>query len=501
MSLSATQYNTLKLTLRSLLSGNRFAATPNVGEADLLGFWNQLVTDSGAGVALSAPLDQSIDYVFRARLCGAVGRLPDADWASFFTTLTTDATATASLPVGQYTEAKKQLRAVLSAYSLSPGTMSEATLLGYMATRTSTLRFIATRSQVPTLTSNGLFSMMSRYGHFARGDITSIKVAWANWCADGTLPSIASNVLSVAASIEYPAGTFTQVKFSGAVTGSANPFTTLWSDFISVSIPNGAEFWVRTWQTGTAGILFTSSPYNPAIAEASVFPGTNQTMSGTVVPTASQIFGPCAIIGRTNNKAAFIIGDSRQAGAFDTGLSAIGGWGEMNNGLNAYGYCVNAQPGATTANYLGASGTIQALYADLAQYATDVVSCFGINDLNSISAAALQTNQGLIRALSPTLKFHATTLNPNTSPTSSDNWATLANQIPAASNAQRVVYNTAVRLNGLGFDPGFDCAAVGESSLNSGKWQVDGTAFKYTGDGLHPTPFTCGLYVSAGFTL
>src|SRR4051812_41133188 len=82
-------------------------------------------------------------------------------------------------------------------------------------------RLIASRLSVPTNTQNGLLSMMSRLGSFARDDISSIKLAWTNWIADGSMVNIAGNVLSVAASIEYPAGTFTQIKFGGASTGSA----------------------------------------------------------------------------------------------------------------------------------------------------------------------------------------------------------------------------------------------------------------------------------------
>lgn len=54
--------------------------------------------------------------------------------------------------------------------------------------------------------------------------------------------------------------------------------------------------------------------------------------------------------------------------------------------------------------------------------------------------------------------------------------------------------NTDVRANSLGYTGSFDCAAVSESSLNSGKWKVDGTTFKYTTDGTHHSPFCYGLY-------
>jgi hypothetical protein len=490
MALPTSQYRTFRDLLRIMLSIEGVGPS----DGDVMSFFKQLLADASGATPLSSSRNFLCGEIFRRILSGNASNPTDADVVSFWTQFATDSSA--AVAMGQtvsYQRMRQALRGSISCDGLSP---TDADVLGYFAVYAGALRFIATRAQVPDLTQNALFSLMSRTGHFARDNITSIKIAWANWCADGTLLNITSNVMSIAASIEYPSGTFTQVKFSAATTGSANPFTTLWSDFASVVIPNGAEFWVRTWQTGTAGIVFHSVPKNTTILEASSFPGSNQTMSGSVTDTASQIYGPCAIVGRTSKKTVYIVGDSRQNGATDTGLSAIGGWGEMNNGLDAYAYSVNAQSGTTTAGYLGIAGALQ---TDLAQYATDVVSAFGINDLNSITSSQLVTNQGSIRALFPTARFHVTTLAPST--TSTDSWATLVNQTPAASNAQRVVYNTAVRLNALGYDPAYDCAAVAESSLNSGKWQVDGTANKYSIDGLHQSVFCYGLYASAGFTL
>lgn len=137
MALTATQYSSMKLALRALLSGNRFAATPNLGESDLLGFWNQLGSEAATAASLPAAQDAAIDFVFRSRLCvGLAARVPDADWATFGTQLGTDAAGAAALPAAQYAQLKLQLRAILSAYSLAPGTVSEATLLGYLKSRT-----------------------------------------------------------------------------------------------------------------------------------------------------------------------------------------------------------------------------------------------------------------------------------------------------------------------------------------------------------------------------
>jgi len=359
------------------------------------------------------------------------------------------------------------------------------------------LRFIASRAQVPSVVSAGTQSMMSRFGSFARDDITSLKLAWANWFQLGIVAGIGGNVMSIAASIEYPAGVLTQVKFGGVATGTTGPSTTLYSDTIPVTIPNGAQFWIRTWQTGTVGVLFGTVSTDASLGEASSFPGANQTMGGTVTNNTALICGPCAIIGMSAKKAPFNIGDSRFAGTGGNAFDGTGGYGEMGNGLNQYAWNNYGSPGLSASQYLAGAGALQ---ADLVQWCTDIVSGFGINDfIGAQTSAQVQTSQTGIRALYPTKNFHVTTIDADT--TSSDSWATTGNQTIFAGNAQRVAYNTQVRINSLGFNPAFDCAVVSESALNSGKWQVNGVANKYTSDGLHSSGFCYTLYQTAGFTL
>jgi len=112
-----------------------------------------------------------------------------------------------------------------------------------------------------------------------------------------------------------------------------------------------------------------------------------------------------------------------------------------------------------------------------------------------------------------------TTITPST--TSTDSFATLANQTAAlsfstAGNGTREQLNDWLRDGGPIRDG--VAAAIGapdairsshnahplsgvlemadtvESSRNSGKWKVDGTALKWTGDGIHPSNYA---YVQA----
>jgi hypothetical protein len=186
MALSALQYSLLKLSLRAFSSANRYTV-PNLSEADLNSFWNQLAAEATAsGVALSAPVDAAIDRTFRAMV--ATGndflRFPDADWATFFTQLTTDAAGAATLPAAQYAAVKLQLRATLSAYNVSPFTVSDAALLGYLQPRVGS-SFAGDFGALFTgygLTVNGYF----RSDLGVSGTAGTGKSTWANQLGSGS---------------------------------------------------------------------------------------------------------------------------------------------------------------------------------------------------------------------------------------------------------------------------------------------------------------------------
>jgi hypothetical protein len=119
------------------------------------------------------------------------------------------------------------------------------------------------------------------------------------------------------------------------------------------------------------------------------------------------------------------------------------------------------------------------------------------------------------------VKYYTATIPPPTS--STDNWATVANQTLNPNNTIRVNYNNWMR---DGFPIAYStllAAAVGstganiirignprhpisgyfeiadtvESGRDSGKWISNGTAFYYTGDGLHGTSNSYPLMAAA----
>lgn len=126
---------------------------------------------------------------------------------------------------------------------------------------------VATGVILPTLQYSGWLQMNSRTPHVARDDITQLKVAFPSFYVNGASgeASVGGNV-TFTASIEYPAGTFTQVKWSTAssIVQAANSYSL--SDWVTVTIPKGKVFWVRNFAvTAAAGGL----PYATIIAYGS----------------------------------------------------------------------------------------------------------------------------------------------------------------------------------------------------------------------------------------
>jgi len=111
------------------------------------------------------------------------------------------------------------------------------------------LGLVATRCRMTQQTS-GFASAMYRSSHTSTDAITSLKLVFPNFQLGNPDTSNAA-VMTITASIEFPAGTFTQVKFGGSASGTIPDFGLVTSDFVNVSIPNATQFWVRFFQSGS----------------------------------------------------------------------------------------------------------------------------------------------------------------------------------------------------------------------------------------------------------
>lgn len=361
---------------------------------------------------------------------------------------------------------------------------------------------VATKCYIPSAVSTINKTATSRSHHIARDDISALKIELPNWYwARGTTgpETNGGGNITVTASIEYPAGTFTQVLFSGSSSKVIASGASALSDAVSVSIPNGASFWVRTFVNAVTAIVFCEG--NTGFARRDLGNGeayeyaasgvTDKTMGGTITDAgaaSSPIYVPSAIIAQTSNPSVLIIGDSRDWGFTDT-LDTSGDLGDLARGLGpSFGY-INAACAGDTFSALIAAGTKRQA---LKQYVSHVVVGDAINSLrsggsgqNKTAATVLTELQSVLGMFSDKRCLTTTCGGPNS--TSSDNFATTANQAPNTNSAQITAYNDAIRAgvaNSAGY---FEIADQVESARNSGKWWVTGVANATTTEGLHST--------------
>lgn len=364
---------------------------------------------------------------------------------------------------------------------------------------------IATRGAVHNNKHTTNKQANARSSHFARETITSLRLVLGAYAVltSGSTPTAGSGETgsgasqTVEAAIEYPSGTMTRVTFSGSNTGTIADAGTLISDAVSVSIPRGAQFWVRQYITGAGFVVYTSrnglASLSASLGEGSEFAASglaNKVMSGSIPGASGTNVYPLAIIGTTSRPTVFFWGDSRAAGTGDT-MDSTGNISYCTKLLGrSYAYAGSMIPG-DLASASVASNSQRLL---LIPYASHIAVQLGINDVGAAVASAtiLASLQSLWTAIAavkqPQAKLYQATLEPYT--TSSDSWATLANQTVTANEANRVALNTSLRASPqTNLESFIDVADVLEAGRNSGKWNVTSLANGWTADGLHASAY------------
>ncbi len=341
--------------------------------------------------------------------------------------------------------------------------------------------------------SAGYQQMMSRTKHFAYEDIDAFSLIFGNWHAS-PVEADGGATLTLTASVEYPVGVFTQVRFSGSASGTISPGSNRASDTVSLEIPEGAEFWVRTYATCSAGVVHT---YNVSGNDQSANSNAHQsrfgasgvsdvTMGGTITSMSQSTglaYGPMAIVGATTKPSVVIYGDSIALGHGDQADGDVH-IGSIARSLGeTYPCLIVARGGEKLDEFLSGNAKRRAL----AQYCTHVVCAYGNNDIFSGGASAQALSDGLdeFAGLFPDRVVYTITITPRS--TSTDNWATEGNQTPAAADNVKDKYNTFVRNSRPGVEGYFEIADVAEPVRGGGIWKVTGAANGYTADGIHPT--------------
>lgn len=356
-------------------------------------------------------------------------------------------------------------------------------------------RFVGTRQYLPvawnTSYSPVFQSWTARRYHWSRGAITSLQLGFPNWRSylnpesdqefDNNVP------VTVTASIEYPVGTFTQVKWSGSSSTSVAPGATGWSDNVSVSIPDNTQFFVRIYMSSSGQLPVVYSNQDVANGDLNQV-GSDLTMGGTITNwSLGGTVAPYFLIGPTSSPAVAILGDSRtyQGSGGENGDPGHMDGGEVARTIGAhFSYLNMAMSGEAASTFINSPST--AHRRSMLQYASDVVVAYGINDVNAYGESAATTENYLTQVyhlpeMSGKLIFQDT-IYPTSS--STDGWTTVANQTTInPANTSRNAVNSWIRANTAGIT-GFNevSLAIEASPSGSGLFIAPPAV---TNDGLH----------------
>jgi lysophospholipase L1-like esterase len=335
---------------------------------------------------------------------------------------------------------------------------------------------------------------------------TDLRFHFNNWAWDGTnlVEIAAANTITTKACLKY-GSLFYPVSIRGQRSVTLDPWGEIVTDPIAVELPAGAEaelqFQVLTPASGTAPRGHQGG--GPGVATvAGYVTGDSVDATSGITNAFVDFWGPSAVTGTVYGApkpqlAIFV--DSIGAGLADTtagssasnsGGSKGGPWSWITRGINNTVPAVRiGGPGDLLQNVVTGKAGHRLAYAT---GASSAVMQMGTNDIAS-NGRTLAQLQADISTWATMMRNRGVsglwlcTLLPRT--TSTDSWATAANQTPLASESVRVAYNNWVRntaVSALGLNGYIEVADTLETSRDSGLWKVNGSAQYATPDGIHP---------------
>lgn len=376
---------------------------------------------------------------------------------------------------------------ILHAQSFAIFQVAGSTYNGISATRTG----VSAQATASFDTTNK--QMMARSAHIARAGISNVKIIESNFFVDSGFEVGSGATAVIKASIEYPQGVCTQILFSGSSSGNVVNGSTLLSDGVNVSIPNGATFWVRRYWTSTGGVIYTGNIQtitgdNLNVGVSGI---ADQTVScDGITNSGSNILSiPLAIVSPIAVPSLCFLGDSITYGIGDS-TSANGDRGAVARSIGpTFGYTNLGAPSDKAQTYVAQSHAGRgATYP----YCSHKIVWYGANDLNGgRTAAQLESD---LTTVYGTLGTGARVFQNSILPWDS-NAPTCSTVL--SWEAQRLILNDALKGGSFGPSKGaFDTSGVVETSIDSGAWKT--TPQAWSGDCIHPNPFGAGQIATIG---
>lgn len=375
-------------------------------------------------------------------------------------------------------------RAALATFFTAAATAVGAGLPAYLGV-------VSSGTHVPNYvsTTNKFIGVTSE--HTMIQAVTSFRLVYANWrVAAGEIDGVAA---TASVGIEYPAGVFTRVLFSGVTPGVLAAGSTTESDPIALSIPAGAKYKVHAklgWASGFfiacdnmsyhASMRFSEGAATGDVPDYSLGGGQ---WAAPAVNTATYAHPPIAIVATTTKPTVALFGSSTPRGFGDLTITDYGVMGYLQRAFSPTAAVMDL---AVSGDSFTNSASSRTKRLALLKYTSHVVASIGTNDIYGAPAwTAAQTitaYNALITSIGPTKKIWLALYQPR----NTGSWAFYGTQVVNATlEAHRVNVNNAVKGGLVGVTGVIDGLSASENNVNpeDGRWRFDlGVS---TTDGIH----------------
>ena len=352
-----------------------------------------------------------------------------------------------------------------------------------------------------------------RTGPFPASDV---RLIYCNWYDGGETD--VTNALSLDASLELGDGSaYVPANFAGSKGGTMPAAAQAYmSDPLPITLAADSIYFARTSLGIAQSAYLIPTLFVGGASQGGAFTGDNGFLSsnasgqayakgainttGSAYTNANIGIMPAAIIGRPTQPypAVMILGDSIANGSGDLTGDSAGNIGFIQRGLKnvpIYGGTYqlpwyNASRGALYLSDLSFAGRYRR-FAYM-PYCTHAVIEAATNDIaGGNTLAQVQAAAQTIWAICRQAGLHITHVKTMPRTTSTDSWATAANQTPVSGFAVggvRDQFNAWLdtQLAAGTIDALIDPNPVVEDQANPGKWVTNGTANYPTTDGIHP---------------